>query len=251
MAHALDTNPDTCRRANSIWIRIRVNVNLFESVKKKTWFPIQRGQLCVLFCTKFKEELTQVKFFEEFFLGTKCPHWCSCFSSWKSNKSKPNWLFSYNKIGYDPAQIWFWIGRRRQSRPPSPLFFWSAPRTRTLAKLWPLPTYAQSQWRSFIVTVDNHCCFKFLSVRWGAGRPWFAEFVPWKWPWVRVLGADQKTSGLWRRDWKRRMKYSAGDMRIWLRDQVFSSGRAHNKKLELHSKSGEDRCVEKDCLTVS
>ena len=68
---------------------------------------------------------------------------------------------------------------------------------------------------------------------------------------VHVLGADQKKSRLWRRDWKRKMKSSAGDMRIRLRDQVFSSGRAHNKKLELHSKSLEDRCVEQDCLTVS
>ena len=28
-------NPDTCGRANSIWIRIRVNVEIFESGKKK------------------------------------------------------------------------------------------------------------------------------------------------------------------------------------------------------------------------
>ena len=33
--------------------------------------------------------------------------------------------------------------------------------------LWPLPIYAQSEWRSIFVTVDNHCCFK-------AGSPWFA-----------------------------------------------------------------------------
>ena len=30
-------NPDTCGRANSIWIRIRVDVEIFESSKKNLW----------------------------------------------------------------------------------------------------------------------------------------------------------------------------------------------------------------------
>ena len=30
-------NPDTCGRANSIWIRIRVDVEIFESAKKNLW----------------------------------------------------------------------------------------------------------------------------------------------------------------------------------------------------------------------
>ena len=51
--------------------------------------------------------------------------------------------------------------------------------------LWPLPIYAQSQWRSVFVTVDNRCRFKFLSVRRRAGSPC----------------ANQKKSGLWESDW--------------------------------------------------
>ena len=33
----LRVNPDTCGRANSIWIRIRVDVEIFESAKKNLW----------------------------------------------------------------------------------------------------------------------------------------------------------------------------------------------------------------------
>ena len=34
LADELRVNPDTCGRQNSIWIRIRVDVEIFESAKK-------------------------------------------------------------------------------------------------------------------------------------------------------------------------------------------------------------------------
>ena len=37
LADELRVNPNTCGRANSIWIRIRVDVETLESTKKKLW----------------------------------------------------------------------------------------------------------------------------------------------------------------------------------------------------------------------
>ena len=34
LANELRVNPDTCGRANSIWIRVSVDVEIFESAKK-------------------------------------------------------------------------------------------------------------------------------------------------------------------------------------------------------------------------
>ena len=64
------------------------------------------------------------------------------------------------------SNFWFSV-----YRPQIPLFFLSTPRTRT-----------RGTRRSIFATVDNHYCFKFLSVRRRAGSPWFADFLPWKWP---------------------------------------------------------------------
>ena len=61
-----------------------MNVNIFESVKKKNLIPHTKGTaLCFLLyeiqggidsSKGFSKCMMKVKFFEEFFLGTKCPH---------------------------------------------------------------------------------------------------------------------------------------------------------------------------------
>ena len=68
-------------------------------------------------------------------------------------------------------------------------------------ELWPVPKYAQSQWRCIFVTDGNHCCFRLLSLRRRAGSPWFTDFLGWKQPELSIPAAGQKDRGLWGREW--------------------------------------------------
>ena len=68
-------------------------------------------------------------------------------------------------------------------------------------ELWPVPKYAQSQWRCIFVTVGNHYCFKLLSLRRRVGSPWFTDFLIWNQPELSIPAAGQKDRGLWGREW--------------------------------------------------
>ena len=67
-------------------------------------------------------------------------------------------------------------------------------------ELWPVPKYAQSQWRCIFVTVGNHYCFKLLSLRRRAVSPWFTDFLVWNQPELSIPAAGQKDRGLWGRE---------------------------------------------------
>ena len=43
LADELTVNPDTCWRAHSSWIQIRVDVEMFESAKKNLWIQKYQG----------------------------------------------------------------------------------------------------------------------------------------------------------------------------------------------------------------